>query len=64
MIAEWNGTSISDVTGINIERTLPADAALPNQVISNTEMLALVKDLFVQHKIQHLYLDGSLPAAR
>ena len=37
MIAEWNGTSITDVTGIDIERTLPADAALPNQVISNME---------------------------
>ena len=37
MIAEWNGASIADVTGINIERILPADAALPNQVVSNIE---------------------------
>jgi len=29
-----------------------------------TEMLALVKEVFIQHKIQHLYLDGSTPAAR
>jgi len=37
MIAEWNGTTITGITGIDIERTLPADAALPNQVISNVE---------------------------
>ncbi|MFT4152692.1 SNF2-related protein [Parafilimonas sp.] len=29
-----------------------------------TEMLSLVKDAFVQHKIAHLYLDGSVPAAK
>ncbi len=29
-----------------------------------TEMLALVKNVFIQHKIRHLYLDGSTPAAR
>lgn len=37
MIAEWDGKKISNVTVINIDRVMPADAALPNQVISNTE---------------------------
>jgi len=37
MIAEWDGKTINNVTGINIERILPADVALPNQVISNIE---------------------------
>lgn len=37
MIAEWDGRNLTNVTGINIERELPADAALPNQIISNTE---------------------------
>ena len=29
-----------------------------------TEMLALVKDIFIQNKIAHLYLDGSTPAGK
>ena len=37
MLAEWDGKEIREVRGIEIERILPADAALPNQIISNIE---------------------------
>jgi YVTN family beta-propeller protein len=37
MIAEWDGTKINSVNGIGIERKMPAEVALPNQVITNTE---------------------------
>src|ERR1019366_5530736 len=37
MIAEWDGTKISTVSGIHIDRLAPAEKALPNQILSNTE---------------------------
>jgi hypothetical protein len=37
MIAEWDGKSIGRVSGIPIEKKQPADLALPNQVVANTE---------------------------
>lgn len=37
MIAEWDGKKVRAVTGIYIEKSVPADKALPNQVIANTE---------------------------
>ena len=37
MIAQWNGKNIVDVSSVNIKKTSPADLALPNQVIANTE---------------------------
>ena len=37
MIAEWDGEKVNAVTGIHIEKSMPADKALPNQIIANTE---------------------------
>ena len=37
MIAEWDGQNINNVTGIKIERVLPAGKAIPNQIIANRE---------------------------
>jgi len=37
MIAEWDGTKIVSVSGMHIDKLLPANKALPNQVITNTE---------------------------
>ena len=37
MIAEWDGQKINNVTGIKIERVLPAGKAIPNQIIANRE---------------------------
>ena len=37
IIACWDGKKITNISGIYIDRTLPADAAIPNQVIANTE---------------------------
>jgi len=37
MIAEWDGAKISAVSGMHIDKLLPANKALPNQVITNTE---------------------------
>jgi YVTN family beta-propeller protein len=41
MIAEWDGKKIKVVTGINIDKSAPADKALPNQIMGNIE-----KDIF------------------
>ncbi|MES1221634.1 MAG: alkaline phosphatase family protein, partial [Bacteroidota bacterium] len=37
MIAEWDGKKINNISGIKFQKTEPADLALPNQVITNTE---------------------------
>ena len=37
MMAEWDGKKVGTVTGIYIEKSAPADKALPNQVIANKE---------------------------
>jgi phosphoesterase family protein len=37
MIAAWDGKKITEVTGIPIAKISPADKALPNQIIANTE---------------------------
>lgn len=37
IIAAWDGKGINEVTGIPISKISPADKALPNQVVANTE---------------------------
>jgi YVTN family beta-propeller protein len=37
MIAGWDGKGINEVTGIPIAKIAPADKALPNQIVANTE---------------------------
>ena len=60
MIAEWNGKSISNVSGINIEKEYPADLALPNQVVANTEdgILYLYAVLNGNNRLIKIKFDG------
>ncbi|HLK28785.1 MAG TPA: alkaline phosphatase family protein [Puia sp.] len=37
MIAEWDGKKIVNVSSIDFKKIIPADVALPNQVVANTE---------------------------
>ncbi len=37
MIAEWDGSKILEVSGMHIDKLLPANKALPNQIVTNTE---------------------------